>query len=112
MRSFNNYTASDVSLVSPFDDRSVLRTYAHDDVSVGSWMIGLAVKHVNEAKLCCSSWPSGLYLSTLLYLLALLLIPFFVPFGTWYVDVALTILFFCQDCIVMNASLLFRPLVS
>jgi hypothetical protein len=22
-------------------------------------MIGLAVKHVNEAKLCCSSWPSG-----------------------------------------------------
>jgi len=23
-------------------------------------MIGLAVKHVNEAKLCCSSWPSGL----------------------------------------------------
>ena len=40
--------------------RSVLRTYAHDDVSVGSWMIGLAVKHVNEAKLCCSSWPSGL----------------------------------------------------
>ena len=42
-----------------FCDRSVLRTYAHDDVSVGSWMIGLAVKHVNEAKLCCSSWPSG-----------------------------------------------------
>ncbi|KAL6901016.1 hypothetical protein ACP4OV_005692 [Aristida adscensionis] len=40
-------------------NRSVLRTYAHDDVSVGSWMIGLAVKHVNEAKLCCSSWPSG-----------------------------------------------------
>ncbi|KAL6646602.1 hypothetical protein ACP70R_015679 [Stipagrostis hirtigluma subsp. patula] len=39
-------------------NRSVLRTYAHDDVSVGSWMIGLAVKHVNEAKLCCSSWPS------------------------------------------------------
>jgi hypothetical protein len=23
-------------------------------------MIGLGVKHVNEAKLCCSSWPSGL----------------------------------------------------
>jgi hypothetical protein len=44
-------------------NRSVLRTYAHDDVSVGSWLIGLAVKHVNEAKLCCSSWPSGNYAS-------------------------------------------------
>uniref|UniRef100_A0A804LWP6 Hexosyltransferase n=1 Tax=Zea mays TaxID=4577 RepID=A0A804LWP6_MAIZE len=41
-------------------NKSALRTYAHDDVSVGSWMIGLAVNHVNEAKLCCSSWPSGL----------------------------------------------------
>ncbi|XP_047075378.1 hydroxyproline O-galactosyltransferase HPGT1 [Lolium rigidum] len=46
-------------------NRSVLRTYAHDDVSVGSWMIGLAVKHVNEAKLCCSSWPSGAMCSAL-----------------------------------------------
>ncbi|WOK95733.1 hydroxyproline O-galactosyltransferase [Canna indica] len=40
-------------------NRSILRTYAHDDVSVGSWMIGLDVKHVNEGKLCCSSWSSG-----------------------------------------------------
>ncbi|AQK52196.1 Hydroxyproline O-galactosyltransferase HPGT1 [Zea mays] len=46
-------------------NKSVLRTYAHDDVSVGSWMIGLAVKHVNEAKLCCSSWPSGAMCSAL-----------------------------------------------
>uniref|UniRef100_A0A0E0LUJ2 Hexosyltransferase n=1 Tax=Oryza punctata TaxID=4537 RepID=A0A0E0LUJ2_ORYPU len=46
-------------------NRSVLRTYAHDDVSVGSWLIGLAVKHVNEAKLCCSSWPSGALCSAL-----------------------------------------------
>ena len=49
-----------IFLMDPFLCRSLLRTYAHDDVSVGSWMIGLAVKHVNEAKLCCSSWPSGL----------------------------------------------------
>ncbi|KAK6116980.1 hypothetical protein DH2020_049224 [Rehmannia glutinosa] len=34
----------------------VLRTYAHDDVSVGSWFIGLDVKHVDEGKFCCSSW--------------------------------------------------------
>ncbi|KAF6172960.1 hypothetical protein GIB67_006336 [Kingdonia uniflora] len=37
----------------------ILRTYAHDDVSVGSWFIGLDVKHIDEAKFCCSSWSSG-----------------------------------------------------
>ncbi|KAG1346488.1 hydroxyproline O-galactosyltransferase HPGT1 [Cocos nucifera] len=41
-------------------NRSMLRTYAHDDVSVGSWMIGLDVKHINEGKFCCSSsWSTG-----------------------------------------------------
>ncbi|KAJ4774503.1 Hexosyltransferase [Rhynchospora pubera] len=39
--------------------RLLLRTYAHDDVSIESWMIGLDVKHVNEGKLCCSSWSPG-----------------------------------------------------
>lgn len=46
-------------------NRSILRTYAHDDVSVGSWMIGLNAKYVDEGKLCCSSWPSGSLCSTL-----------------------------------------------
>ena len=40
--------------------RSNLRTYAHDDVSVGSWFIGLDVKHIDERKFCCSSWATGL----------------------------------------------------
>ncbi|GMH28102.1 hypothetical protein Nepgr_029945 [Nepenthes gracilis] len=40
-------------------NRSNLRTYAHDDVSVGSWFIGLDVKHIDERKFCCSSWSSG-----------------------------------------------------
>ncbi|XP_059276302.1 hydroxyproline O-galactosyltransferase HPGT1-like [Lycium ferocissimum] len=40
-------------------NRSILRTYAHDDVSAGSWFIGLDVKHVDEGKFCCSSWSSG-----------------------------------------------------
>ncbi|KAF7147603.1 hypothetical protein RHSIM_Rhsim03G0197400 [Rhododendron simsii] len=46
-------------------NRSILRTYAHDDVSVGSWFIGLDVKHVDEKTFCCSSssWSSGLSLS-------------------------------------------------
>ncbi|MBA0651988.1 hypothetical protein Goklo_019278 [Gossypium klotzschianum] len=42
--------------------RSLLRTYAHDDVSAGSWFIGLDVKHVDEGKFCCSSWSTGLTL--------------------------------------------------
>ncbi|XP_059443377.1 hydroxyproline O-galactosyltransferase HPGT1-like [Corylus avellana] len=39
-------------------NRSSLRMYAHDDVSTGSWFIGLDVKHINEGKFCCS-WSSG-----------------------------------------------------
>ncbi|KAL0408085.1 UNVERIFIED_CONTAM: Hydroxyproline O-galactosyltransferase HPGT1 [Sesamum radiatum] len=42
-----------------FSEPLVLHTYAHDDVSVGSWFIGLDVKHVDEGKFCCSSWSSG-----------------------------------------------------
>ncbi|XP_022736739.1 hydroxyproline O-galactosyltransferase HPGT1-like [Durio zibethinus] len=40
-------------------NRSILRIYAHDDVSAGSWFIGLDVKHVNEGKFCCSTWSTG-----------------------------------------------------
>ncbi|XP_031379601.1 hydroxyproline O-galactosyltransferase HPGT1-like [Punica granatum] len=40
-------------------NRSILHTYAHDDVSAGSWFIGLDVKHVDDSKFCCSSWSSG-----------------------------------------------------
>ncbi|KAF5478138.1 hypothetical protein F2P56_004723 [Juglans regia] len=39
-------------------NRSILRTYAHDDVSSGSWFIGLDVNHIDEPKFCCS-WSSG-----------------------------------------------------
>ncbi|PSS04421.1 Hydroxyproline O-galactosyltransferase [Actinidia chinensis var. chinensis] len=38
-------------------NKSNLRTYAHDDISVGSWFIGLDVKHVDERTFCC--WSSG-----------------------------------------------------
>ncbi|KAI3458057.1 hypothetical protein Pfo_014720 [Paulownia fortunei] len=40
-------------------NRSILRAYAHDDISVGSWFIGVDLKHVDERKFCCSSWSSG-----------------------------------------------------
>lgn len=32
-----------------------LQTYAHDDISVGSWMMGLDTTHVDDDRLCCSS---------------------------------------------------------
>ncbi|XP_062027598.1 hydroxyproline O-galactosyltransferase HPGT1-like [Rosa rugosa] len=40
-------------------NRSILRTYAHDDVSAGSWFIGLDVKHIDDRKFCCNSWSPG-----------------------------------------------------
>ncbi|XP_040375175.1 hydroxyproline O-galactosyltransferase HPGT1-like isoform X1 [Rosa chinensis] len=39
--------------------RDILCTYAHDDVGVESWFIRLDVKHLNDAKFCCSSWTGG-----------------------------------------------------
>ncbi|KAL2558148.1 Hexosyltransferase [Forsythia ovata] len=39
-------------------NRLFLHMYSHDDVSAGSWFIGLDVKHVDEGKFCCSSWSS------------------------------------------------------
>ncbi|GFP92610.1 probable beta-1 3-galactosyltransferase 11 [Phtheirospermum japonicum] len=49
---------ADSKKTSPQNLRLVLRTFAHDDVSVGSWFIGVDVKHVDEGKFCCSSWSS------------------------------------------------------
>ncbi|KAL5993577.1 hypothetical protein ACLOJK_014502 [Asimina triloba] len=53
-------------------NRSILRTYAHDDVSVGSWFIGLDVKHVDEGKLCCSSWSSGAMCAALAFAMTII----------------------------------------
>ncbi|KAK7246135.1 hypothetical protein RIF29_40994 [Crotalaria pallida] len=36
--------------------RSFLHTYAHDDVSTGSWFIGLHVMQIDGRKFCCSVW--------------------------------------------------------
>uniref|UniRef100_A0A7N0TQW1 Hexosyltransferase n=1 Tax=Kalanchoe fedtschenkoi TaxID=63787 RepID=A0A7N0TQW1_KALFE len=45
-------------------NRSILRAYAHDDVSAGSWFIGLDVKYISETKFCCSSWSPGAICAT------------------------------------------------
>jgi hypothetical protein len=38
-------------------NRAVLRPYANSDVSVGAWLLGLDVQHVDERRLCCR--PDG-----------------------------------------------------
>jgi len=32
-----------------------LKAYAHDDISVGSWMMGLQSTYIDDNRLCCSS---------------------------------------------------------
>ncbi|CAH9083350.1 unnamed protein product [Cuscuta europaea] len=32
-----------------------LKAYAHDDISVGSWMMGLQTTYIDDSRLCCSS---------------------------------------------------------
>ncbi|XP_031286631.1 hydroxyproline O-galactosyltransferase HPGT1-like isoform X2 [Pistacia vera] len=40
-------------------NRSLLQTYAHDDISAGSWFIGLDVSYVNDWKFCCYARSPG-----------------------------------------------------
>lgn len=37
--------------------RHVLHKYANEDVSLGSWFIGLDVHHVDDRRLCCGTPP-------------------------------------------------------
>lgn len=39
--------------------RDLLHKYANEDVSLGSWFIGLNVEHVDDKRLCCSTSPQG-----------------------------------------------------
>ncbi|KAI5082176.1 hypothetical protein GOP47_0001919 [Adiantum capillus-veneris] len=46
-------------------NRDLLHAYAHEDISVGSWMIGLDVQHIDERRVCCGSPPKGAVCSTI-----------------------------------------------
>ena len=37
--------------------RHVLHKYANEDVSLGSWFIGLDVLHIDDRRLCCGTPP-------------------------------------------------------
>lgn len=36
-----------------------LKTYAFDDTSIGSWMIGVQATYIDDNRLCCSSIRQG-----------------------------------------------------
>ncbi|KAL5551495.1 hypothetical protein UlMin_001671 [Ulmus minor] len=38
-------------------NRPILHKYANEDVSLGSWFIGLDVEHIDDRSLCCGSPP-------------------------------------------------------
>lgn len=37
-----------------FVNRLSLKTYAHEDISVGSWMMGLQATYIDDTRLCCN----------------------------------------------------------
>lgn len=37
--------------------RHLLHKYANEDVSLGSWFIGLDVEHIDDRRLCCGTPP-------------------------------------------------------
>lgn len=41
-----------------FFSRPILHKYANEDVSLGSWFIGLDVEHIDDRSLCCGT-PLG-----------------------------------------------------
>lgn len=40
-----------------FEIRHILHKYANEDVSLGSWFIGLEVDHVDDRSMCCGTPP-------------------------------------------------------
>ncbi|KAF5946729.1 hypothetical protein HYC85_016957 [Camellia sinensis] len=38
-------------------NRAILHRYANEDVSLGSWLIGLEVEHVDDRSMCCGTPP-------------------------------------------------------
>lgn len=40
-----------------FEIRHILHKYANEDVSLGSWFIGLEVEHVDDRSMCCGTPP-------------------------------------------------------
>lgn len=44
--------------------RHVLHKYTNEDVSLGSWFIGLDVEHIDDRRLCCGTPPGNILNNT------------------------------------------------
>ncbi|XP_047946794.1 beta-1,6-galactosyltransferase GALT31A-like isoform X1 [Salvia hispanica] len=45
-------------------NRCLLHRYANEDVSLGSWLIGLDVEHIDDRSLCCGTPPADCEMKT------------------------------------------------
>jgi len=48
--------------------RPILHRFANEDVSLGAWLIGLEVEHVDDRSMCCATPPGHLPASSFLIL--------------------------------------------
>jgi hypothetical protein len=39
--------------------RPILHQFANEDVSLGAWLLGLEVEHVDDRSLCCATPPGN-----------------------------------------------------
>ena len=63
------------SALSSLSHSASLQSYAHDDISVGSWMMGLNATYVDDDRLCCSSSRQGTSFSLIKTMHQLLAVP-------------------------------------
>ena len=63
------------STLSSLSHSASLQSYAHDDISVGSWMMGLNATYVDNDRLCCSSSRQGTSFSSIKTMHQLLAVP-------------------------------------
>jgi len=63
------------STLSSLSHSASLQSYAHDDISVGSWMMGLNATYVDDDRLCCSSSRQGTSFSSIKTMHQLLAVP-------------------------------------
>lgn len=52
-----------------------MHKYVNEDVSLGSWFIGLDVEHVDDKRLCCGTPPGKCEIVSLVCLLSIIWFP-------------------------------------
>ncbi|KAH7287602.1 hypothetical protein KP509_32G064800 [Ceratopteris richardii] len=79
-------------------NRNFLHLYAHEDTSLGSWMLGLDVNHVHEDRLCCGIEAIGFFsLPTSSKCQCLSKMIFYTSRLGHYIDIGFDLIFRCLD---------------